>query len=194
MNEEVIRAGKVVLRPKRLEDARDDYAWRVDEELATLDAAIPLRQSFEDFLRLYEGELRYPSPWSRRFGIDTVAGKHIGNCMCYDINTSYGEAELGIMIGDRDYWSQSYGYDSMVALVEHMFRESSLRRLYLHTLEWNTRACKCFGKCGFTLRRMVQRDGKRFALMELFRDEWNETRDEKLSSLNGTALHSIPVS
>ena len=194
MNQEVICAGKVVLRPKRLEDAQDDYAWRVDEELAALDAALPLRQSYEDFLRLYEGELRYPSPWSRRFAIDTPEGKHIGNCMCYDINPSYREAELGIMIGDRDYWSRSYGYDSMVALVDLMFREVSLRRLYLHTLEGNIRARKCFEKCGFTLRRMVRRDGKSFALMELFRDRWNETREEKIPWLGATTQDSVSVS
>ena len=189
-----ICAGKVVLRPKRLEDAWDDYAWRADEELAALDAALPFRQSYEDFLRLYEGELRYPSPWSRRFAIDTPEGKHIGNCMCYDINPSYREAELGIMIGDRDYWSQSYGYDSMVALVDIMFHEGSFRRLYLHTLEGNIRARKCFEKCGFSLHRFVRRDGKNFALMELFRDRWYETREERIPWLGGTNGNSVRVS
>ena len=101
--------------------------------------------------------------------------------MCYDINTSYGEAEVGIMIGNRDYWDKGYGYDTMVALVDHILRNTSLRRLYLHTLEWNSRARRCFEKCGFTFRRTVQRDGRTFALMELFRDRWNEIRDEKLA-------------
>ena len=68
----VIRAGKVVLRPKRLEDAQDDYDWRCDEELASLDAASPLRQEFSQFVRIYEDELRFPSPWSVRYGIDTL--------------------------------------------------------------------------------------------------------------------------
>lgn len=194
MDQGVIWAGKVLLRPKRLEDAKDDYSWRADEELAALDAALPLRQSYEEFQRLYEGELRYLSPWSRRFAIDTPEGKHIGNCMCYDINPSYREAELGIMIGDRDYWSQGYGYDSMVALVDFMFSEASLRRLYLHTLEGNIRARKCFEKCGFDLYRLVQRDGKGFALMELFRVRWNEIREAKIPWLGATSGDSVPVS
>jgi hypothetical protein len=32
---------KVVLREKRLEDAANDYRWRVDTEMSHLDAAIP---------------------------------------------------------------------------------------------------------------------------------------------------------
>ena len=189
VEQDVIRSSKVVLRPKRPEDARDNYAWRVDEELATLDATVPLRQSFEDFERLHREESLHPSPWSQRFSIYTLDGKHIGNCMCYDINMSYGEAEMGIMIGDRGYWSQSYGYHSVVALVDHMFRSTSLRRLYLHTLEWNARARRCFEKCGFTFRRVVERSGKSFALMDISRDHWRGIRDEKLAPQDGSSPH-----
>ena len=185
--EQIVSIGKVMLRPKRLEDAWDDYTWRVDSRLATLDAAVPLRQSFEQFLRHYKDELHRPSPWSQRYSITTLDEKHIGNCMSYDINVSFGEAELGIMIGDRNYWNQSYGYDSMIALVDHMFTSTSLRRLYVRTLEWNKRARRCFEKCGFTLRSIENRGSKSFALMEIFRDQWCRIRDEKLLRGNGVA-------
>jgi RimJ/RimL family protein N-acetyltransferase len=107
--------------------------------------------------------------------------------MSYDINVSFGEAELGIMIGDRNYWNQSYGYDSMIALVDHMFTSTSLRRLYVHTLEWNKRARRCFEKCGFTLRSIENRSSKSFALMDIFRDQWYRIRDENLLQGNGVA-------
>ncbi len=190
----VIRSSKVVLRPKRLGDVRDDYAWRSDEELAALDATFPLRQTFEEYVRIHEEEVRFPSPWSQRYSIDTLDGKHIGNCMCYDINLSYGEAEMGIMIGDREYWDQSYGYDSVTALVDHMFRSTSLRRLYLHTLESNTRARRCFEKCGFSLRRTVRRAGKPFAYMDLSRERWLEIREERLASRDGSSPDGLGAS
>lgn len=183
MTEQIIRAGKVVLRPKRLEDAADDYAWRCDEDLATLDATAPLRQPYHEFLRFYEEELRYPSPWSIRFAIDTLDGKRIGNCMCYDINTAYAEAELGIMIGNRDYWDHSYGYHCMIGLIDHMFSNTSLQRLHLHTLEWNHRAQRCFQKCGFTPVRTVRRHNWELIRMELSRDHWLQIREEKLAAL-----------
>ncbi|MBI4339280.1 MAG: GNAT family N-acetyltransferase [Chloroflexi bacterium] len=183
MKIEVIHAGKVVLRPKGLQDAPDDYAWRCDPELAELDATTPIKQPYQDFLRSYQDELRYPSPWSVRWAIDSDEGRHIGNCMCYDINTAYGEAELGIMIGDREYWSRSYGYDTMVGLIEYMFSNSSIRRLYLHTLTWNHRAQRCFEKCGMTPVHPVQRFQRELLLMELKRDKWMTIREEKLAPL-----------
>ena len=35
----MVAGKKVVLRDKRLADAKDDYAWQTDPELAQLDAA-----------------------------------------------------------------------------------------------------------------------------------------------------------
>ncbi len=178
-----IRAGKVVLRDKRLEDAADDYAWRVDEELAALDAAPPLTQPYPQFLRSYHETFDFPSPWTQRFAVDTLDGKHIGNCMCYDINLAYGEAEVGIMIGDRAYWDKGYGSHTMVGLIDHMFTSTSLLRLYLHTLEWNLRAQRSFTKCGFTQIRSVRRYGQEFIRMEISRDRWLEIREEKMAEL-----------
>ena len=72
--------GKLVtLREKRLEDACQDYQWRIDEELATLDATTPLRMSYKNYLRLIEDELKRPVPWSVRFAIETHDGALIGN-------------------------------------------------------------------------------------------------------------------
>ncbi|MEK7777863.1 MAG: GNAT family N-acetyltransferase [Chloroflexota bacterium] len=190
----VIQAGKVVLRNKRLEDAADDYEWRVDGELAALDAAPPLTQPYQQFLRSYQETFDFPSPWSQRFAIDTLDGKHIGNCMCYDINLAYGEAEVGIMIGNRAYWDNGYGSHSMVGLIDHMFTSTSLRRLYLHTLEWNLRAQRSFAKCGFTQVRSVKRYGQGFLRMEISRDHWMEIREEKLAELRRGAAGQSPAS
>jgi ribosomal-protein-alanine N-acetyltransferase len=168
----VWRGQKVILREKRLSDAPDDYRWRTDEELSRLDAAPPLRMPFPEYLRLYEDELRHPYPWSRRFAIDTQDGKHIGNCMYYDIDYTTGEAELGVMIGEKEYWNQGYGTDAVKTLLAHIFTETPLRRVYLHTLEWNTRAQRCFAKAGFTPVRTVRRNGQTFVRMEITREQW----------------------
>ncbi|MYK35634.1 MAG: GNAT family N-acetyltransferase, partial [Chloroflexi bacterium] len=96
MTETSILGQKVVLRDKRIEDGEDDHRWRSDQELAELDAAPRLRQPLADFLRDYANELKYPTPWVRRYGIDTLDGLHIGNCMVYDIDNFKGQCEVGI--------------------------------------------------------------------------------------------------
>jgi RimJ/RimL family protein N-acetyltransferase len=79
------------------------------------------------------------------------------------------EAEVGILIGDPAYWDSGYGTDAVRALVDHVFRKEGLKKVYLHTLVWNTRAQKCFHKCGFVECKRVMRSGYDFILMEMKR-------------------------
>jgi RimJ/RimL family protein N-acetyltransferase len=62
-----------------------------------------------------------------------------------------------------------------------MFNERNLKRVYLHTLEWNHRAQRSFGKCGFNPVRPVRRMGRDFIFMEVLRDDWFEKAEERLS-------------
>ena len=163
---------RVVLRQKQVSDARNDYSWSIDEELSRLDAASPIRLTFQQAVMLYEEELAYPASRRQRFAIETLEGLHIGNCMYYDINHMRGEAELGIMIGDRRYWGKSYGTDAVNTLIRYIFSETQLRRVYLHTLDWNARAHKAFQKSGFVDIGRVKHSGKNFFAMEILKEQW----------------------
>ena len=180
-DEVFIKGERVIIREKRIADVPEDYAWRVDEELARLDATRPLNMAYDAFLRYSEEELAFPNPRSKRLAIDTHDGKHIGNCMYYDIDLRRGEAELGIVIGDRDYLSQGYGTDCVNSLLDHLFINLSFNRVYLHTLEWNHRARRSFAKSGFREVRSVRRSGMDFIFMEVSRTDWERRR----SSANG---------
>ena len=168
----MIQGRLITLREKHLDDAYQDYQWRIDEELATLDATTPLRMSYDNYLRLIEDELRRPVPWSRRFAIDTHDGKLIGNCMYYDIDTIRKQTEIGILIGDREYWNKGYGTDAVDTICRYIFESTDFKKIYLHTLIWNTRAQKSFGKSGFENVREVRKEGYDFLLMELLREKW----------------------
>ena len=181
----MIKGKLTVLREKMLEDAQTDYAWRTDEELSALDATTPLKMSYHDYLYMFKDELRHPVPWSKRFAVETLGGKLIGNCMYYDIDTVNGQAEMGIMIGDKEYWDQGYGSDIVNTLLGHIFTTTSLKRVYLHTLTWNLRAQRAFQKCGFVSLRNERRGGYDFLLMEILRDRWKSFRNGLVS--NGDA-------
>ena len=197
-----LRGAKIILRDKRIEDAEKDYQWRSDPELARLDAAIPLTMSFERFMKLFEDQLKYPTPGSHHFSTDTTDGRFIGNCMYYDLDTVNMEAELGIVIGDRDYWSDGYGYDAVTTLLDHLFTTRNLKRVYLHTLDWNKRAQGCFTKSGFEPVKPVRRMAQDFILMEVLRDDWFANAEERLAvrfrgmdnRLDGTGPETHPSS
>ncbi len=168
----MIKGRKVIIRPKQISDAADDYTWRRDEELSRLDASQIMRIPFSSFLLDYADDISRDGPRRRRYGIDTLEGKHIGNSMFYNIDTRKKEAELGIMIGNRDYWDNGYGTDAVAAMVDHMFKTMSIDRIYLNTLEWNLRAQRCFSKCGFVSYKRLKRFDHNFVAMEMFRSQW----------------------
>jgi RimJ/RimL family protein N-acetyltransferase len=176
-----LRGDKVILRNKREEDAEQDYIWRSDPELARLDAAYPLSMSFDRYLKIFRDQLRYPTPGSHHFSTETLDGKFIGNCMYYDLDSVNKQAELGIVIGDRDYWSNSYGYDAVTTLLDYMFTDKGLKRVYLHTLEWNKRAQRCFEKSGFVPVKTVRRMSQDFIFMEVLREDWFAKSEERLA-------------
>ncbi|MFC2025557.1 GNAT family N-acetyltransferase [Chloroflexota bacterium] len=170
----MIVANKVILREKRLADAWDNYTWATDPELAQLDAAPLVTSTFSQYLSNYINELRNPFLPSHQFAIDAPSGKHIGNCVFYNISEIREEAELGIMIGNRDYWDKGCGTDAVTTLVNHIFSQTNIRRIYLKTLELNSRAQKCFQKCSFTPYGHLGQDGFNFVLMEIYYNHWQE--------------------
>lgn len=166
----MIKGKKVVLREKRLEDAWQDYAWKTDPELARLDATLPLDVPFKTYLLTYAAELdRRIDGKGRVFAVETMEGKHIGNCCYYNLEWARREAEVGVVIGNAAYWDDGYGTDAMRALVDHVFQKEGLKKVYLHTLVWNTRAQKSFQKCGFVECGRVVRAGYDFIMMEMKR-------------------------
>jgi RimJ/RimL family protein N-acetyltransferase len=174
-----IKGKKVIIRPKKPSDAENDYRWQTDPELSALDAMIPNAMSFREFCREYINWLRHPYPNRITFAVDTPAGKHIGNCVYYNIDEKKRETEIGIMIGDREYWNKGYGADTISTLIDYIFRKTKFKRVYLKTLENNTRAKKCFEKCGLTEYGHKEQEGYQFLLMDLSLDKWLEFRNNK---------------
>ncbi len=170
----MIAGKKIRLRDKRLDDIRDDYAWRTDPELSRLDAAPPLTTTFAEYLVDYTYELCNLTSIKHHFAVETLKGKYIGNCVFYNVDETKGEAELGIMIGDRDYWDKGYGADTVITLVDSIFNQTGLRRIYLKVLNWNKRARRCFKKCGFTPCGRLSQNGLVFVLMEVYREQWEK--------------------
>ena len=165
---------KVRVREKRVKDIQNEYSWRVDPELSRLDATKPMTMPYEDFFRYSKEEMQFPNYRSKRLAVETLEGVHIGNIMYYDLNMQNRQAELGIMIGDKDYWNSGYGTDTVNTLLRHLFTILELDRVYLHTLSCNYRAQASFAKSGFKLVRNVKRGGQDFILMEVLRSDWDE--------------------
>ena len=174
LTDDVVARGRLtVIRRKRMRDARDEYRWRSDEELAQFDASRPVQSPFENYERNWSFDYRFTDMAGRSFAVEDDRGRHIGNIMYYNIDHGRAEAEIGISIGERDCWSRGYGSDALVALTRNLFRTTALSRFYLHTLDWNERAQRAFRRAGFEISGTSWKDGHTFVVMEL-RREWVE--------------------
>ncbi len=96
-----------------------------------------------------------------------VDGVHIGYCSIYNVTGT--EAELGIIIGNRDYWGKGYGAEIMNQLTELCFNHLGVKRVHLRVLNSNARAIKCYEKSGFTRCGTLAQDENSFILMEIMR-------------------------
>lgn len=170
-------AGRVVqLRRKHIGDARRDWIWRTDDEISLLDAVPISRLSFEEFREQMRWQLEAETHYRNMFAIETVEGRHIGNILLYNVDHAHREAELGIVIGEREFWGSGAGREAVTLLVDHVFTRTSLTRVYLHTLDWNVRAQRAFASAGFRQCGIARRGPNRFHLMEV-RREWLWDRD-----------------
>ncbi len=121
-----------------------------------------------------------------RFAIYTLAeDKPIGSVSLWVSSWSHGEAWVGIIVGDREYWGKGYGTDAMRLAVQYGFIELNLRRISLGLHGYNERALKSYQKAGFTLEGRMRgeglRDGVRYdsLWMGILRDEWFARQEAK---------------
>ena len=176
----MISKSRVIVCDKSLDDAADDYAWQIDPELSYLTATRPLSLTFPDYLSKYTHQLLYNPPSKYNFSIKTHNGKHIGNCVCYNINNTQGEAEIGIIIGDRHYWNKGYGTDAINVLIKHIFKNSRIILIRLKTMISNKRAQKCFCKCGFSVCGQIVSSGNSYLLMQLHYNHWQRNNKHNI--------------
>lgn len=83
------------------------------------------------------------------YAIDTKDGVHIGGINFHHVSPENRQARLGVMIGDKAYWSQGYGTDAMLTFLRFAFDEMNLNRVDLTVDANNERGIACYRKCGF---------------------------------------------
>ena len=113
------------------------------------------------------------------FAIRTLADDRlIGDIGLGGFRWNYGDAFVGIGIGERKLWGKGYGSDAMQVLLRYAFMELNLHRVTLTVFEYNPRAIRSYEKCGFRVegrtRKLLHRAGRRWdeIFMGILREEW----------------------
>jgi RimJ/RimL family protein N-acetyltransferase len=168
----VARSERLRLRAKHVTDARLDYEWRTDPELARFDGREPLSETFAEFSARFESDIKFQHPRERMYAIETADGAHIGNLMYYNARAARDEAEFGITIGRKEFHGRGYGREATVLFLRHAWETTPFRLLVLHTLDWNQRAARSFRAAGFEDAGFVESNGSRLLRMVARREWW----------------------
>ncbi|MDO8651858.1 MAG: GNAT family N-acetyltransferase [Undibacterium sp.] len=87
---------------------------------------------------------------------DIASGKHIGNIKIYLINTTHKTAEIGLMIGEKEFWGQGYATEAIRCVSRWGFEYLNLEKISAGCYEVNLASHKSFLKAGFKVEAFLR--------------------------------------
>lgn len=151
----MIEGERVYLRPLTEEDLPKVLLWNLDEDLSEyLDSELPT--SLEE-CKEWHAQMK-SDRYAQVFGI-VFYHNHllIGDVELINITWRNGHAELRIRIGEKDFWNQGLGTETLHLLLGYVFYQLKLERIYLRVYETNKRAIRCYRKAGFSFEGKLKR-------------------------------------
>jgi RimJ/RimL family protein N-acetyltransferase len=140
---------KVKFRKMTAEDTELYHKWRNDIEVMQftnpdLDVH-PL-----DATKYFVEQVILGSDTSKSYIIvDKNTETPIGVVSLINIDYKNRNAECIIDIGEKEYWGQGYGTESLKLLLDFAFYEMNLHRIMLKVFSFNERAVKLYNRLGF---------------------------------------------
>lgn len=144
----MLKGERILLRASRREDMQVQWLSENDPEMFFWDGGTPRPSSLEWIYAHFDKEVDNPDDNSVSFAIETD-NQYIGHCGLHSIQRVARSAELGIEIGNKNYWGKGYGREAIRLLLHYAFNHQNLNRVSLHTHSENERAIRCYQACGF---------------------------------------------
>lgn len=176
----MIRGKKTRLRALEKSDLAKVWEWINDEEVMWFWGEPCNTQSLAEVEQWFAGLQEVAGHASKQFVIEVEEGTSIGRIFYDHLDTEHQRTEIGILIGQKEYWGGGYGTDAVIAFLDYLFNELGLHRVYLRLQSYNARALKSYQKCGFTqegiLRHNTFTRGEYHddLVMGILRDEFNQ--------------------
>ncbi len=172
----ILKGENVSLRPIKLDDAPRFVRWLKDEEVRKFLSANPKEISLKEEKEWIKS-LAKKKKSEKHFAIDTKENIHIGS-LSLSLNLKNKSAELGILIGDKNYWGKGYGAEATQLLLNYGFTKIRLHRIGLGVYAYNKRAINLYKKLGFknegVKREAIFWKGKFYDLIQMgiLQKEW----------------------
>ena len=169
---------KCYLSPIDINDAEKYVEWLNDLEVTT-----NLGPIYYDMLNV-ENEKEIIKELSKKHNysiVDMETDELIGNCSFLEIDNLNQTGEVGIFIGNKNFWGKGYGTEALRLLLDFGFKVLNLHNIQLKVYEFNKRGMKCYEKTGFKVigkrREALKRGNKAFDIiyMDILYEEFCQT-------------------
>lgn len=167
---------QITIRDIKEEDAPNLFTWSIDKELNKHDPRpLPmsnagLLQHCMDFCRRFNIEIMNENINARKYKYFIITDNEdnpIGFVNFFGINKEKRQGEMGVIIGDKRCWKKGIAFKAVSIVVEYIFNNMDIGRIYIETGESNIPSIKLFTKAGFVkCGEYLEEDGFKFIVME----------------------------
>jgi RimJ/RimL family protein N-acetyltransferase len=172
-----LEGSQIYLRAITMNDVTDNYlSWLNDEETTRGLASGVFPSNIEELRRFVETAISNRNVVMLAI-CDSKSNEHIGNIKLDNFDWVGRTCELGLLIGNKQYWGKGIGYEACKLTLEYAFTDLNIRKVSLAVYENNPAAIRLYDKLGFKkegqLRSHIFEGGKYFdkLYMGIFREE-----------------------
>ncbi len=143
----MIEGRRIILRGREDEDATIFHRWFNDPEITrflgnpfpalTMNQQRAIIQQFNDNAN------------RRTYSIVLKDGMLIGNCEMRMFDWTARTCEVGLVIGEKQYWGQGYGGEALELMLRIAFDGLNLHKVWLTCAAYNERGLRAYRRVGF---------------------------------------------
>ena len=142
-----LRGRRCVLLPLREDHVTEDYVgWLNDPEINKYLESRFVRHDL-DGVRAFVRQ-QWAVTTVLFYGIWSIDGVHIGNIKLGPVNRHHSVADLGFLIGDRNYWGKGIGSEA-IALMLGLAADLGIQKVTAGAYENNPGSIRALLKAGF---------------------------------------------
>lgn len=166
----LVKGDLVRLRPVMEKDLAQLIEWDENDEICRWAG-----KKFGSGVEAREWYLGSARSTRKTFAIETLSGELIGEVEILNISWRLHMAELRVFIGKPSMWNHGFGTDAVKTFLRWVFKNTSLKTVFLRVDKENHRARRCYEKAGFVPKGWIKLDSQEYGsgtliLMEASRE------------------------
>lgn len=154
----VLETERMILRPIKMDDAEDMYAYGSDPEV-TRYVTWHAHQSIEEtqqFISFLLG--KYEEGAVSQWGIEhKESGRLIGTMGFINWNTKHFKAEVGYALS-REFWNRGYTSEAMKAIIDFGWNQMKLVRIEARCMPDNINSARVMEKVGMQYEGLMRKN------------------------------------